>query len=222
MPSGGVSFAAPTAMADRPRSAARTAVFEVKRSSAWRVLAIEATATAIVTFLAAGALLNHNKRAAAATGGAVLVDPTSVALATGMAYAAVTHAFAHLSGCHANPAMTVAFLAARLIPFGQAALYIVAQGRFRARCSAVYSWVGKTSRWQTAHFPSPPLMALLVWELRLAVVGSVVGAALLDAVTGRHGAYLLGATLPSQDVSAAEAFGMEFVLAFIRRWQPWA
>ena len=50
-----------------------------------------------------------------------------IALAFGLIVMAMVYATGHLSGAHLNPAVTLAFLATRHFPRGEAAAYVVAQ-----------------------------------------------------------------------------------------------
>ncbi|EDQ93152.1 uncharacterized protein MONBRDRAFT_2529, partial [Monosiga brevicollis MX1] len=85
-----------------------------------KALLAESLATAVTCFLVTGAYLNARQ-------GNTTADALAAAITTGLAYAGVTHAFCQISGAHLNPALTVSFLAARLIRVNQAFAYIVAQ-----------------------------------------------------------------------------------------------
>src|SRR5712692_4944124 len=50
-----------------------------------------------------------------------------IALAFAFAIAAMVYTIGHISGCHINPAVTIAFAVSKRIPWGEAAVYILAQ-----------------------------------------------------------------------------------------------
>lgn len=80
----------------------------------------EAIGTFALVFAGAGALAVD-----VASGGAV--GGVGVGLSFGLVVMAMVFAVGHISGCHINPAVTIAFLATGRISGGRAALYIAAQ-----------------------------------------------------------------------------------------------
>src|ERR671927_654501 len=82
-----------------------------------RSVAAEFLGTALLVFLAVGA----------AVGGIDSLGPVGVAFAFGLVLLALAYAIGPISGCHINPAVTLAVLLARGLTATEAAYYWVAQ-----------------------------------------------------------------------------------------------
>src|SRR6185295_19733789 len=91
-------------------------------------LTAEAIGTAILVFIGAGSVpltvFLTNSSDKLAFGSAEL---STISFAFAFAIFAAVYSVGHISGCHINPAVTVALLATRKIDAGTAAAYIVAQ-----------------------------------------------------------------------------------------------
>src|SRR5207248_8746111 len=89
----------------------------------------ELLGTSFLTWIGAGSitaavfLLNGAKPPVAFT----LADLGAIALAFAFAIAAMVYTIGHISGCHINPAVTIAFATTRRISWGEAGAYIIAQ-----------------------------------------------------------------------------------------------
>src|SRR5215469_14278508 len=89
----------------------------------------ELLGTAFLTWIGAGSitaalyLLNGAKPALAFS----MADLGMIALAFAVAIAAMVYTVGHISGCHINPAVTLAFAITRRIPWNEALVYIIAQ-----------------------------------------------------------------------------------------------
>jgi glycerol uptake facilitator protein len=87
---------------------------------------VEFLGTAFLVYIGCGALtaggyLAHNRA------GFTMGDLLGVALAFGLALAVMVYAIGHISGCHINPAVSLALATVRRIPWSEAGAYIVAQ-----------------------------------------------------------------------------------------------
>ena len=85
-----------------------------------KTISVEFLATLLLVFTGCGATI------------AVSMESLSpqylqIALAWGFAYATLTQTFAHLSGAHMNPAITLSFLVTRRISLRLAIAYILTQ-----------------------------------------------------------------------------------------------
>lgn len=140
-----------------------------------RALTAEFTGTLLYVFVACGAAAAVAKEGGAESiGGAGPAGSVQIALAFGLTYAVITHCFAHISGAHINPVVTLALLVTRKIKMARAVCYVGAQ-----------------------------------------ILGAVVGAAILDSVTGEEDMASLGALRVSSSLKSGEAFGLEFMLTFM-------
>jgi aquaporin Z len=83
-----------------------------------RVLGAEAMATAVFMIGGLGA---------AVLGGAAANSPLGIAIAWGISLIAVSHAIGHISGCHVNPAVTLAMVITRKITAARAVFYLFGQ-----------------------------------------------------------------------------------------------
>eukprot|EP00911_Craspedida_sp_UC1_P000219 UC1_evm2s165 len=125
--SSSTGFAQPGGLS-RPKSAKPPPPdFDLRSVGGLRVLAAEFTATMLLVFVINAAAVSVVRDAAKASSGIATPALLQTAAAIGMAYATLVHAFAHISGAHMNPAITVALLAARKIYVLQAFVYIIAQ-----------------------------------------------------------------------------------------------
>ena len=80
----------------------------------------EVLGTFVLVFIGAGAVVAN-----AVSGGSIGI--LGIAIAHGLALAAMVYAVGNVSGCHINPAITLSFLAARKITLRTAVSYIVSQ-----------------------------------------------------------------------------------------------
>jgi MIP family channel proteins len=95
------------------------------------------------------------------------LSPAVIPVIFGLAVAVMIYAVGHISGAHFNPAVTLAFAAARHFPFEEVLAYWASQffGAFAAIASlGMILPVGK-SYGSTA--PSVPLLSTLSWEIIL-------------------------------------------------------
>ncbi len=79
-----------------------------------RAFAAECIGTFALVFFGCGAIANG-------------LQPTSVAVAFGLAIAVMIYAFGHVSGAHFNPAVSIAFALGGHLPWPRLAVYAVAQ-----------------------------------------------------------------------------------------------
>ena len=80
----------------------------------------EVLGTFVLVFIGAGAVVANSL-----SGGSIGI--LGIAIAHGLAIAAMVYALGNVSGCHINPAVTLAFLAGRKITLKMAVSYIVSQ-----------------------------------------------------------------------------------------------
>ncbi|WP_394845543.1 aquaporin [Pendulispora brunnea] len=88
-------------------------------------LLAEALGTAALVFIGVGSV-----PATSIVGGTApftMAELGMISLAFGMAVVAMVHSIGHISGCHINPAITLAFAATRRMPWRQVPGYIAAQ-----------------------------------------------------------------------------------------------
>jgi aquaporin Z len=88
-----------------------------------RKLVVEFLGTAILVLVAVGAAVGGLKTGA----GGNVANVAGVALAFGLVLMAMAYAFGPISGCHVNPAVTIAFVASRRQPIAEGGAYILAQ-----------------------------------------------------------------------------------------------
>lgn len=88
-----------------------------------RKLVVEFLGTAILVLVAVGAAVGGLKSGAELD----VLNIAGVALAFGLVLMAMAYAFGPISGCHVNPAVTLAMVAARRQPVVEGIAYIVAQ-----------------------------------------------------------------------------------------------
>jgi glycerol uptake facilitator protein len=86
----------------------------------------ELLGTAFLVFIGAGSITTTNFLLGS-KGVFTMADLGVIALAFAFAIAAMVYTIGHISGCHINPAVTIAFAVSKRIPWGEAAVYIVAQ-----------------------------------------------------------------------------------------------
>jgi glycerol uptake facilitator protein len=82
--------------------------------------------TAFLVYVGAGTLtassyLEHSK------GAYTMADLVAVSLAFGLAIAVMIYAIGHISGCHINPAISIALASIRRISWSQTGFYVLAQ-----------------------------------------------------------------------------------------------
>ncbi|CAH0727592.1 unnamed protein product, partial [Brenthis ino] len=106
---------------------------EVRTLSLWKAVVAECAASFLYVFIVCGAAGGAGVGASAS---AVLL---STALASGCAIATLTLCFAHISGAHVNPAVSVALCVRRRVSPLRTALYVAAQcGGAIAGSAAIY------------------------------------------------------------------------------------
>jgi glycerol uptake facilitator-like aquaporin len=111
----------------------------------------------------------------------------------GLAYVVVVSLFAHRSGAHVNPAITLVHMLARRLGLLVGLLYFAAQ-----RLEKIFFF-----------------FHLGFIDVVLAVLGALVGAGFVDAMTGDQNAGSLGVQDPSTTFTNGENFGWEFFAVFI-------
>jgi glycerol uptake facilitator-like aquaporin len=110
----------------------------------------------------------------------------------GLAYVIVVSLFAHRSGAHVNPAITLVHVLARRLGLLVGLMYFAAQSEFVCVCFCV-----------------------CVCPDTAAVLGALVGAGFVDAMTGDRNAGSLGVQDPSSTFTNGENFGWEFFAVFV-------
>ena len=87
----------------------------------------ELLGTAFLVFVGPGSITASNLLLHGTKGVFSLADLGAIALAFAFAIAAMVYTIGHISGCHINPAVTIAFATTRRISWSEAGMYIVAQ-----------------------------------------------------------------------------------------------
>jgi glycerol uptake facilitator len=105
-----------------------TEVPRMEENSFAQKLGAEAVGTAVLVFLGAGSvpalyLARGGKGGAPFTGAELF----AISTAFGLAVVAMVYAVGKISGCHINPAVTIAMAVTRRMPWSQAGPYVVAQ-----------------------------------------------------------------------------------------------
>src|SRR5256712_4983361 len=114
--------------------------------AAWRKGVAEFIRAFTLIFIGAGAIIS--------TGGTDLVV---IALAHGLAIGVMASAFAHISGGHFNPAVTLGALVGRQISLRLALLYWVSQLLGATVAAVALLGVFPAAEWQTYHLGTPAL-----------------------------------------------------------------
>jgi len=122
-----------------------------------RKLASECIGTFALVFAGTGAIVIDR-----ASGGAI--SHPGVALTFGLVILAMIYTFGDISGAHFNPAVTIAFTAARRLPFREAPGYIAAQltGAFAA--SALIRFLFPSDPTLGATLPAGPALQSFILE----------------------------------------------------------
>ena len=184
----------------------------VRPSLARRCLA-EAFATFALVFAGCGAIVLDSER-----GGSL--GATGIAAVFGLVIMAMIYATGHLSGAHINPAVTIAFTAARHFPIRDAAAYVPAQlgGAVAGAALLRLVWEGTPAN-LGATVPSVGTGAALVYEfiltlLLMFVITAVatdtraVGAAAAIAIGGAVALdSLFGGGVTGASMNPARSFG---------------
>lgn len=110
--------------------------------------------------------------------GAIVIDGVSgggvthvgVALTFGLIVMAMIYTLGDVSGAHFNPAVTIAFAAARRLEWGRVAPYIAAQCAGALVASGVLKLLFPASRTLGATLPAGPAMQSFVLELLLTAI----------------------------------------------------
>jgi aquaporin NIP len=124
----------------------------------WRRAAVEAMSTFMLVFAGCGAIVSN-----AHTHGAL--GAVGVSLVFAFVITAALYAGGHISGAHYNPAVTVAFVAARHFPAREAAAYIGAQiGAATAAALLLAAWPDQPAA-LGATVPSAGVGTALVYEV---------------------------------------------------------
>lgn len=87
----------------------------------------ELLGTAFLVFVGPGSITASNLLLHGTKGVFSLADLGAIALAFAFAIAAMVYTIGHISGCHINPAVTIAFATTRRISWSEAGMYIIAQ-----------------------------------------------------------------------------------------------
>lgn len=93
-------------------------IVELRALEFWRAIIGECLATAVYVFLVCGAHVAWPLHS---------VNTLTKSFANGFAAATAAHCFGHVSGCHANPALTLSMLITRRVTPLRALLYATAQ-----------------------------------------------------------------------------------------------
>ena len=185
-------------------------------SLARRCLA-EALATFVLVFAGCGAIVADAERDAG-------LGTNGIALAFGLAIAAMIYATGHLSGAHINPAVTVAFCATRHFPLRDAGAYVPAQlgGAVAGAVLLRVVWDGTPAN-LGATVPTVGSGAALVYEAVLTAVlmfvimavatdTRAIGAAAALAIGGTVALdALVGGVVTGASMNPARSFGPALV-----------
>jgi len=167
----------------------------------------------VLVFAGCGAIVVDHERAGS-------LGPTGVALTFGLAIMVMVYATGHLSGAHINPAVTVAFTAARHFPARDAVAYVPSQLAGAVAAAAVLraAWHG-TPADLGATIPSVGTGAAFVYELVMTAIlmfvimavatdTRAVGAAAAIAIGGAVGlGALFGGGVTGASLNPARSFG---------------
>jgi glycerol uptake facilitator-like aquaporin len=170
------------------------------------VLSMEILATIFLVLLGCGTIVAASKENA---GGSTSVQ---YALGFGLAYLVTLATFAPFSGAIVNPALVLAMAVTKRMRPAQALFYIIAESNSLESCVYVsplrvyFPWVCGSRASNAFHS---------LFDIILVVIGAIIGAAILDSVTGRTRLGSLGVTALGEQLSDGDGFGMEFVLGFI-------
>src|SRR5437899_11946202 len=144
--------------------------------AAWRKGVAEFVGAFTLIFIGAGAIIS--------TGG---TDLLLIALAHGLAIGVMASAFAHISGGHFNPAVTLGALVGRQISLRLALLYWVSQLLGATVAAVALLGVFRAAAWPTYHLCTPALRPAVGWGtaipvaaiLRFFLVSVVYGTAIV-------------------------------------------
>jgi aquaporin Z len=128
-----------------------------------RKLAAEALGTFVLVFAGTGAITID-----AVTGGAV--SHVGIALTFGLVVMAMIYSLGDVSGAHINPAVTIAFSAARRLPPREAGAYVVCQCLGAVAASALLRLLFPEDPTLGATAPAGPALQSFVLEVVLALV----------------------------------------------------
>ncbi len=87
----------------------------------------ECIGTAFLIYIGCGALTAANSYLLPGNAAFTMADLVGVALPFGLALSVMIYALGHISGCHINPAVTIALATVRRISWGEAGAYVLAQ-----------------------------------------------------------------------------------------------
>src|SRR2546425_2139788 len=124
--------------------------------AAWRKGVAEFVGAFTLIFIGAGAIIS--------TGG---TDLLLIALAHGLAIGVMASAFAHISGGHFNPAVTLGALVGRQISLRLALLYWASQLLGATVAAVALLGVFPAQEWQTYHLGTPALGPAVGWGTAL-------------------------------------------------------
>src|SRR3989454_10951587 len=123
--------------------------------AAWRKGVAEFIGAFTLIFIGAGAILT--------AGSTSTSDLVLVALAHGLAIGVMASAFAHISGGHFNPAVTLGALVGRQISLRLALVYWVSQLLGATVAAVALLGVFPAAEWQTYHLGTPALGPAVGW-----------------------------------------------------------
>ena len=165
----------------------------------------------------------------------------SIALAHGLTLMVMVYAIGHISGCHINPAVTIAMAALRKISAGRAAGYIVVQLIGAGLAAGLHSLLLPEAGAKTLYGLTLPSAAIgesqvvtfgleltFTFFLVFAIFGTVVSG---KAPQGFHGlaigatlatAILVGGPLTGASLNPARTFGPAIIsMNFTAHWAYW-
>lgn len=121
----------------------------------------------------------------------------SISVIFGLAVAVMIYAVGHISGAHFNPAVTLAFAAARHFPFEEVLSYWISQFAGALAALGVLKFILPMGHSYGATFPSVPFMPALAWEIILTffLMFVIVAVATDTRAVGTMAGAAIGATV---------------------------
>src|SRR2546422_1819588 len=194
--------------------------------AAWRKGVAEFVGAFTLIFIGAGAIIS--------TGG---TDLLLIALAHGLAIGVMASAFAHISGGHFNPAVTLGALVGRQISLRLALLYWASQLLGATVAAVALLGVFPAQEWQTYHLGTPALGPAVGWGK--AILGEAIPTFFLVSVVYGPGVHpkgsfnavwgpavrltialdiMMGGPLTGAAMNPARWFGPAIVAQFFDNW----
>ena len=121
----------------------------------------------------------------------------SISVIFGLAVAVMIYAVGHISGAHFNPAVTLAFAAARHFPFREVLTYWISQFAGAFAALAILKMILPPGVSYGATVPSGPLLPALTWEIILTffLMFVIVAVATDTKAVGTMAGAAIGATV---------------------------